>query len=85
MNSHTSFCTQPFVRCCVACHISRKSASDKYAAKNGGVSDDFTRMWNLRNKVDEHMGGGKKEKREREISHKRVFKIENKLRGDGRR
>ena len=38
---------------------------------------DFTHMWNLRNKTDEHMGKGKK-KRERETNHKRLIMIQNK-------
>ena len=37
-------------------------------------------MSNLRNKIDEHMGGGK---RGRETNHKRLLTIENKLRVDG--
>lgn len=40
-------------------------------------------MWNLRNKTDEHIGGGNK--RERETYHKRILKMENKLRVDGGR
>ena len=36
-------------------------------------------MWNLRNKTDEHIGRGKK-KKERETDHKRLLKIENKMR-----
>ena len=44
---------------------------------------DFTNMWNLRNKTDEHMGMGDRE--ERETNHKRLLAIENKLRIDGRR
>ena len=35
-------------------------------------------MWNLRDKIDEHMGGGK---REREINHKGLLVIENKTKG----
>ena len=42
-------------------------------------------MWKLRKKTDEHMGRGKRKKGEREISHKRLFSIENKLRVDGGR
>ena len=39
-------------------------------------------MWSLRNKTDEHMGEGRKE---REINHKSVLTIQNKLRVDGER
>ena len=39
-------------------------------------------MWNLRNKIEEHMGRGKKEK---EANHKKLLAIENKLRVDGGR
>ena len=59
-----------------------------YAKQNKSIRErripyDFTCMWNLRNKTDEHMGGrGKKEKR-RETNHERLFMIENKLRVDG--
>ena len=42
---------------------------------------DFTHMWNLRNKIDEHMGS--REKGERETNHKRLSMIENKLRVGG--
>ena len=42
-------------------------------------------MWNLRNKTDEHMRGGKRKKKERVTNHKRLLKIENKLRVDGGR
>ena len=38
-------------------------------------------MWNLRNKIDEHRGRGKK--REREANHNRLSTIENKLRVPG--
>ena len=36
-------------------------------------------MWNFRNKTDEHVGR-RKTKREREANHKRLLRIENKLR-----
>ena len=42
-------------------------------------------MWNLRKKIDEHMGRGKRKKGETETNHKRFLTIENKLRVDGRR
>ena len=45
------------------------------------TSYDFTHMWNLRNKTDEHMVGGKREGN----NHERLLKIENKLRVDGGR
>ena len=48
---------------------------------------DFTHMWNLRNKTDEHGGGEGKIKygknREREAKHKRLLTIGNKLRVAG--
>jgi len=40
-------------------------------------------MWNLRNNTDEHMR--EERERERETNHKRLLKIENKLRVDGGR
>ena len=43
---------------------------------------DFTHMWNLRNKTDEHMGRGTK-RGEKETNHKSPLMIENKLRVDG--
>ena len=56
-----------------------------YAKRNKSIRErqisyDFTRMWNLRNKTDEHMGRVGRE--EKETSHKRCLTTENKLRGD---
>ena len=45
---------------------------------------DFTHMWNLRNKADEHMGRGGGERGERGTNHKRLLTKESKLRVDGR-
>ena len=42
-------------------------------------------MWNLRKETDEHMGRVEGKKGEREMSHKRLLTIENKLRADGGR
>ena len=55
-----------------------------YAKQNKSVKErkipyDFTHKWNLRNKAVKVMGGGKKRKK-RETNHKRLLKIENKLR-----
>ena len=44
---------------------------------------NFIHRWNLRKQTDERMGVGKK--RERETNHKKLLKIENKLRVDGGR
>ena len=57
-----------------------------YAKRNKSIRQrqipyDFTHMWNLRNKTDEHRGRGKKG--EREGNHKRLLTIENKLRVTG--
>ena len=46
---------------------------------------DFTHMWSLRKKTDEHMGRGKKREREKETNHRRLFMTENKLRFGGGR
>jgi len=43
---------------------------------------NFTGRWNFRNKTDDHMGWGKKEKK-REANKEKLLKIENKLRVDG--
>ena len=46
-----------------------------YAKRKQSVKDvsyDFTHMWNLRNKIDEHMVG--EERREKETNHKRLLK-----------
>ena len=44
-------------------------------------------MWNLRNKTEDHRGERKKKKNktksEREVNHKRLLIIGNKLRVDG--
>ena len=58
-----------------------------YAEGNKSVRErkiayDFPHMWNLRNKTDEHMEGGKREK---ETNHERLFMRENKLKVDGGR
>lgn len=42
------------------------------------VPYDFTHMWNLRKKTDEHMGRGKRKKGRRETNHNRLLTIENK-------
>lgn len=42
-------------------------------------------MWNLRKKTDEHVGRGWEGKGEREINHKRLLMIENKLKVNGGR
>jgi len=51
-----------------------------YAKRNSSVREKqipygFTPMWNLRNKTDEHIGRGKKGKRE--TNQKRLLTIEN--------
>ena len=56
-----------------------------YAKENKSVRErqipyDLTHMWNLRKKTDEQMGRGRKG--ERETNHKRLLKIENKLKVD---
>ena len=43
----------------------------------------FTLMWILRNLTEDHRGGEGKKKRGREPNHKRLLKIENKLKVDG--
>ena len=46
--------------------LAKEFLVEKCRNKSAGerqVSYDFTHMWNLRNKTDEHMGGGEKEKR----------------------
>ena len=60
-----------------------------YAKQNKSIRErnilyDFTCMWNLRNKTDEHTGrrGGREE---RKTNHKRLLTRENKLRVDGGR
>ena len=53
-------------------------AKRKKSIRERQIPYDFTQMWNLRNKTDED-GGGRKTK------HKRLLKIENKLRDDGGR
>ena len=55
-----------------------------YAKRNKSVREipipyDFTLMWNLRKKTEQHRRRGKKE---REANHKRFLIIENKLRVD---
>ena len=53
-----------------------------YAKRNKSKKEKYcmiSLLWNLRNKIDEHMGGGKKG----ETSHKRLLRIENKLRVGG--
>ena len=53
-----------------------KSEKDKY--------DNFTHMWNLRNKTDEHRGQEKSIEGNKP-NHERLLMIENKLRvGEGR-
>ena len=59
-----------------------------YAKQNKSVKGrhilyDFTHVWNLRNKTDEHMGRWGRE--ERETNHKRLLMIQNKLWVDGER
>ena len=58
-----------------------------YAKWNKSVRErqilyDFTHMWNLRTKTDEHREreGKNKIKTEREANHKRLLNTENKLR-----
>ena len=43
--------------------LSEVSQSDKEQ-----IPYDFTHMWNLRNKTDEHMGRGGEEKREKQTT-----------------
>jgi len=48
------------------------------------TSCDFTHMWNLRAKTDEHRGReGKIRWKQRETNHKRLLTLGNKLRVDG--
>ena len=55
-------------------------AKQNKSVRERKISYDFTHMWNLRNKTDEHRG---REKKGKETNHKSVLMIENKLRFDG--
>ena len=57
-----------------------------YAKLNKSVQErqmpyDLTRMWNLRKKTNEHMGRGKRKRREKQAI--RLFMIENQLKANG--
>ena len=60
-----------------------------YAKQNKSIGKrqiyDFTHMWNLRNKRDEHKERGSKIniKTERETNHKRLLNTENNMRAAG--
>ena len=60
---------------CIMLSKISQSEEDKY--------HDFTHIWNLRNKTDEHMGRGRKERR-KERNHKRLLTTENKRKVEGR-
>ena len=58
-----------------------KNVTRNKSVRKRQIPYDFAHMWNLRNKTDEHMGSG--EKKRKEGNHKRLLRIENKLRVDG--
>ena len=65
-------------------------AREYYAKQNKSIRErqipyDFTHVWILRNKTDEHMRRGRKQEKRGKTNHKGLLKIENKLRFDGGR